>query len=47
MVSNKEEKDAIVIENGSFGWDHDSPNVLEEINIRIKPGSLTAVSKII
>ena len=45
MVSNKEEKDAIVIENGSFGWDHDSPNVLEEINIRIKPGSLTAVSK--
>ena len=45
MVSHKEEKDAVVIEKGSFRWDYDSPNVLEEINIRIKRGSLTAVSK--
>lgn len=45
MVSHKEEKDAVVMEKGSFRWDYDSPNVLEEINIRIKRGSLTAVSK--
>ena len=45
MVTHKEDKDAIVIENGNFRWDYDSPTVLEDINVRIKRGSLTAVSK--
>ena len=37
------EKDPVVVENGTFRWDPDSPTVLEDINMRVKRGSLTAV----
>ena len=34
----------ITVENGSFRWGNDEPTVLENINVNIKQGSLTAVS---
>lgn len=37
------EKDPMVIENGSFSWGKDEPAVLQNLNIRVKKGSLTAV----
>ena len=34
----------ITVENGTFRWGADEPTALENININIKQGSLTAVS---
>ena len=39
----KSETKAVVIENGSFCWGKNEPIVLEDVNIEIKKGSLTAV----
>ena len=40
----KSETKAVVIENGTFRWGSDEPIVLEDVNIEIKKGSLTAVN---
>ena len=40
----KSETKAVVIENGNFCWGKNEPIVLEDVNIEIKKGSLTAVS---
>lgn len=40
---NEEAKDPIAIENATFKWASDEPTVLEDVNIHIKKGSLTAV----
>lgn len=40
---NANEKDPIVIDNGTFRWAADEPVVLEDIGVRVKAGSLTAV----
>ncbi len=39
----EEEEDVVRVEGGTFKWDEDEPEVLKEINIRIKKGSLTAI----
>ena len=36
-------KEQIRIQNGTFKWGKDEPVILENINFRVKPGSLTAV----
>ena len=41
---HKSETKAVVIENGTFRWGSDEPIVLEDVNIEIQKGSLTAVS---
>jgi ATP-binding cassette subfamily C (CFTR/MRP) protein 1 len=41
---NASEKEPIVIENGTFRWSSEDPVVLDQINVKIKRGSLTAVS---
>ena len=38
------ETDAIIVENGTFGWCSDEPTVLEDVDIKVLKGSLTAVS---
>ncbi|CAG7836371.1 unnamed protein product [Allacma fusca] len=43
VTHNPEEVDPVVIENGSFAWDIHEDNVLENVNLRIKKGSLVAV----
>ena len=40
---NTSVKEQIVIQNGQFRWGKDEPVILENINFRVKPGSLTAV----
>uniref|UniRef100_A0A0A9YH98 Multidrug resistance-associated protein 1 n=2 Tax=Lygus hesperus TaxID=30085 RepID=A0A0A9YH98_LYGHE len=42
VTHNSNEKDPIVIENGSFTWDKEE-TTLKNINLRIKPKSLVAV----
>ena len=36
--------EAIIVENGSFGWGSDEQTTLEDVNIKVTKGSLTAVS---
>ena len=36
-------RDPIVIEDGTFKWGDEEPEILKDINIRVKKGSLTAV----
>ena len=38
------ETEAIIVENGTFGWGSDEPTVLEDVDIKVLKGSLTAVS---
>ena len=38
------ETEAIIIENGTFGWGTDEPTILEDIDIKVPKESLTAVS---
>ena len=38
------ETEAIIVENGSFGWGSDEATVLEDVDIKVLKGSLTAVS---
>ena len=38
------ETEAIIIENGTFGWGADEPTILEDVDIKIPKESLTAVS---
>ena len=46
MIENqKSETKAVVIENGTFSWGSNEPTILEDVNIEVKKGSLTAVSK--
>jgi ABC-type bacteriocin/lantibiotic exporter with double-glycine peptidase domain len=35
--------DPILIEDGTFKWGEEEPEILKDINIRVKKGSLTAV----
>ena len=36
--------EAIIVENGTFGWGSDEQTTLEDVNIKVTKGSLTAVS---
>ena len=38
------ETEAIVVENGTFRWGSNEPIALEEVDFKVKKGSLTAVS---
>ena len=38
------EMEAIIIENGNFGWGTDVPTILEDVDIKVPKESLTAVS---
>ena len=38
------ETEAIVVENGTFRWGSNEPIALEEVDLKVKKGSLTAVS---
>ena len=38
------ETEAIIIENGTFGWGTDEPTILEDVDIKVSKESLTAVS---
>ncbi len=38
-----EEVDPVLVEGGTFKWGENEPEVLKDINIRVKKGSLTAV----
>ena len=38
------EMEAIIIENGNFGWGTDEPTILEDVDIKVPKESLTAVS---
>ena len=38
------ETEAIVVENGTFRWGSNEPIALEEVDLKIQKGSLTAVS---
>ena len=38
------ETEAIIVENGTFGWGSDQATVLEDVDIKVLKGSLTAVS---
>jgi ATP-binding cassette subfamily C (CFTR/MRP) protein 1 len=37
------EEDPIVVEKGTFKWGENDPEILRDINIKVKKGSLTAV----
>lgn len=37
------EVDPIVVEKGTFKWGENDPEILRDINIKVKKGSLTAV----
>ena len=36
-------KEQILIQNGTFKWGKDEPTTLKDVNLDIKPGSLTAI----
>ena len=38
------ETEAIIIQNGTFGWGADEPTILEDVDIKVRKESLTAVS---
>ena len=38
------ETEAIIVENGTFGWGSNEATVLEDVDIKVLKGSLTAVS---
>ena len=38
------ETEAIIIESGTFGWGADEPTILEDVDIKVRKESLTAVS---
>ena len=40
---NPEVKEQISIQNGTFKWGKDEPTTLKDVNLDIKPGSLTAI----
>jgi ATP-binding cassette subfamily C (CFTR/MRP) protein 1 len=40
---DKEKVNSIQVEGGTFKWGKDEPEVLKDINIQIKKGSLTAI----
>ncbi len=40
---NPEEVDPVLVEGGTFKWGEEDPEVLKDINIRVKKGSLAAV----
>ena len=47
ITHDEDETYPVVIESGTFRWDDESSIVLEDVNLRLKQGSLTAVSNLI
>ena len=43
VTHDPEIQDPILIEDGTFKWGEDEPEILKDINITVKKGSLTAV----
>ena len=43
VTYNSDTKEPITIDNGSFNWEPSGKKILQDINLRIEPGSLTAV----